>query len=402
MTIIEAARQLRARAVSALELTQESLRRIHESQPGLNAFVTITEELALQQARRADEELARGIDRGLLHGIPYALKDNFETRGIRTTCGSKFFADYIPAADSAVCERYREAGAVLVGKTGLHELAYGITSENPHFGVIRNPRDPARSPGGSSGGSGAAVAAGLVFFSLGSDTGGSIRIPAAWCGCVGFKPTFDTLPTRGLMPLGPSFDTAGPLTRTVEDAAAVMNIRLADSPPNLRVGVAANFFSATGHPGVPVEVPDPEETNRLGRLILMAEASAQFRHLLDHRGQLGSDVLALVEKGLTVSAVEYLEAQRRVAELRRQWEAVWRQVDLLITPTVPFDAPLIGAPDNRATATSFARPFNVLRFPALAVGGTQIIAPPDKDKTILDYAKYEKWNNLALSSKLAS
>lgn len=162
MTIEEASAKLRAREISAVELTQDSLRRIHEQQPRLNAFITITEELALVQARRADEELARGEDRGALHGIPYALKDNFKTRGIRTTCGSKIFADYIPDQDSAVYAKLTAAGAVLTGKTGLHELAYGITSDNPHFGTIRNPCDPARIPGGSSGGSGAAVAGGAL------------------------------------------------------------------------------------------------------------------------------------------------------------------------------------------------------------------------------------------------
>ena len=201
LTITEAGRRLRAREVSAVELAQESLSRIRESQPRLNAFITITDELALSEAHRADEELARGIDRGSLHGVPYAIKDNFLTRGIRTTGGSKLFENYVPDHDSAVGERLREAGAVLVGKTGLHELAYGVTSNNPHFGAVHNPRDPARISGGSSGGSAAAVAANLVPFAIGTDTGGSIRIPAAYCGCVGLKPTFDLVSRAGLMPL---------------------------------------------------------------------------------------------------------------------------------------------------------------------------------------------------------
>ena len=146
--------------------------------------------------------LRRGIDRGPLHGIPYALKDLFATRGIRTTAGSKIFADHVPDYDCAVFEKLTEAGAVLMGKTGMHELAYGITNDNPHFGPVRNPHDPARISGGSSGGSGAAVAADMVFFAMGTDTGGSIRIPAAYCGCVGLKPTFGRVSRYGVLPLG--------------------------------------------------------------------------------------------------------------------------------------------------------------------------------------------------------
>ena len=217
MNIQQAAAKLRAREVSAVELAKDSLRRIHEEQPRLNGFITITEELALAQAARADDELARGIDRGPLHGIPYALKDVLATRGIRTTVGSKIFADHVPDHDSAVFEKLTEAGAVLMGKTGLQEFAYGITCNNPHFGAIRNPHDPDRIPGGSSGGSGVAVATDMVFFAMGSDTGGSIRIPAAFCGCVGLKPTSGRVSRYGVMPLDFSLDHMGPLTRTATE-----------------------------------------------------------------------------------------------------------------------------------------------------------------------------------------
>ena len=219
VNIEEAVAKLRTHEVSAVELAEESLRRIQEAQPRLNAFITITEELALEQAVRADSELARGIDRGPLHGIPYALKDLFATRGIRTTCGSKIFANRIPDHDSEVYKTLTEAGAVLMGKTGMHEFAYGITNDNPHFGPVRNPLDTARIPGGSSGGSGASVAADLVFFAMGTDTGGSIRVPASYCGCVGLKPTYGLVSRAGVFPLGLSLDHVGPLTRTVRDAA---------------------------------------------------------------------------------------------------------------------------------------------------------------------------------------
>ncbi|HYA17157.1 MAG TPA: amidase [Bryobacteraceae bacterium] len=356
MTITEAGRKLRAREVSAVELAEESLRRIKAEQPRLNAFITITEDVARAQARQADEELARGIDRGPLHGIPFALKDNFETKGIRTTCGSKLFADYIPERDCAVYEQLRERGAVLMGKTGLHELAYGITSNNPHFGAVRNPQDPTRIPGGSSGGNGAAVAADMVFFAMGSDTGGSIRIPAAFCGCVGFKPTFGLVNRRGLMPLGDSFDHAGPMTRTVEDAAIVMDLPLTNAQ-NLRICDTP---------------PDLEEVNAIGRLILLAEAASVFAPYLDRRAEIGPDVLGLIEAGLQVSAVEYLEAQRRRAEIREEWQEFWKKYDVLILPTVDIEPPRVDDPavnsqQVRVACTRLVRPFNVLGFPAVSI-----------------------------------
>src|SRR5579863_4896339 len=271
MTIEEAAASLRARKISSVELARESLRTIREQQPRLNAFITVTEDLALQQARRADEELGRGVDRGPLHGIPYSLKDVFATKGIRTTCGSKILAEHIPDHDSAVYERLGEAGAVLMGKNGMHELAYGITSNNPHFGTIRNPRNTNCIPGGSSGGSAAAVASDQVFFSIGSDTGGSIRVPAAYCGCVGLKPTSGRVSRYGILPLDFSLDHAGPLTRTVRDAALVMNaiagfdrrddtcsrLPVPDYLPGAevslsgrRLGIPENFFNERVSPAV--------------------------------------------------------------------------------------------------------------------------------------------------------
>ncbi|MBI4877238.1 MAG: Asp-tRNA(Asn)/Glu-tRNA(Gln) amidotransferase GatCAB subunit A, partial [Acidobacteria bacterium] len=223
MTILEAAAALRAREVSSIELTRQSLQRTARLNPQLNAFLTPTEDLALEQARKADGELGGGVDRGPLHGIPIALKDVFSTRGIRTTCGSKLFADHVPATDAAVVESLRAGGAVLMGKLNMHELAYGITSNNPHYGAVRNPWDLERVPGGSSGGSGAAVAAGLVFMAMGSDTGGSIRIPASYCGVVGLKPTSGRVSRYGVMPLDFSLDHMGPLARSVRDAAAALN-----------------------------------------------------------------------------------------------------------------------------------------------------------------------------------
>jgi aspartyl-tRNA(Asn)/glutamyl-tRNA(Gln) amidotransferase subunit A len=382
MTIGQAAARLRAREVSALELAQESLRRIREAQPRLNAFITVTEELALERARRADEELARGIDRGPLHGIPYALKDVFDMRGIPTTCGSKIFSDRVAEHDSAVFEKLTEAGAVPMGKTGLHELAYGITNDNPHFGAVRNPHDAGRIAGGSSGGSGAAVAGGMVFFALGTDTGGSTRIPAAYCGCAGLKPTMGRVSRYGMMPLGFSLDHAGVLARDARDAALVLNAiagfdRRDDSssrrpvPDYLpaggsslngrRVGVPEKFFNerlapevergvadalrraeSLGARLVSVATPDPAEINVVGRLILLAEASALMRPYLERRTDFGPDVLALLDQGRLISATDYIDAQRLRRLYQEKWARVWERADVLFTPTTPIEAPRIG------------------------------------------------------------
>jgi len=444
MTIEQAAARLRAREVSALELAQESLRRIREEQLRLNAFITVTEDLALQRARRADEELARGIDRGPLHGIPYALKDVFDMRGVRTTCGSKVFAERVADKDCAVVEKLDEAGAVPMGKTGLHELAYGITNDNPHFGPVRNPHDLERIAGGSSGGSGAAVAAGLVFFSLGTDTGGSTRIPAAYCGCVGLKPTFGRISRCGMAPLGFTLDHAGVLARTTRDAALVLNALagfdkrddsssrqpvpdyLPDSQVSLsgrRIGVPENFFNSQltstverawrdalrraesmGARLVPLQVPDPAEINTVGRVILLAEASTLMQPYLERRDDFGTDVLELLYQGLLVSATTYIDAQRLRRAYQQRWKSVvWEQVDFLATPTVAMEAPRIGEDkvlvgdseqDVRLASTRLVRPFNVLGLPAVSVPmwpgklpiGLQIISKPFNEAEALAVA----------------
>jgi aspartyl-tRNA(Asn)/glutamyl-tRNA(Gln) amidotransferase subunit A len=446
MTISEAAAKLRAHEVSSVELARESLRAIHREQPRLNAFITITEDLALEQARRADDELARGIDRGPLHGIPYALKDVFATRGIRTTCGSKLFFDFVPDYDCAVYERLTEAGAVLMGKTGLHELAYGVTNNNPHFGPVRNPRDPERIPGGSSGGSGAAVAAEMVFFAMGTDTGGSIRIPAAYCGCVGIKPTSGRVSRYGVLPLDFSLDHMGPLTRTAKDAGLVMNAiagfdarddtsskqpvadyaaatRSAGDPSKplagLRLGAPENFFTermvpevraafssaldrarSLGASIVTVRVPDPAEINVVGRVILLSEVSALMQPYAHRRSDFGPDVLALIDQGRLVPATDYVNAQRLRRIYQQEWSKLWRDVDLILTPTAPIGPPLIGQQsvpidgieeDARLATTRFVRPINVLGVPALSipiqsgnfVAGLQIVGAPFSENLLI-------------------
>ncbi len=234
MTIQEAGAALRAKKITSVELTNQSLQRIAESNPKLNAFITVLADQARAQAAALDTELAQGHDRGPLHGIPIAHKDLVMTRGIRTTAGSKIFSDFIPTEDAEVATKLTAAGAVTIGKTGLHELAYGITSTNPHFGAIHNPWDLNRIPGGSSGGSGAAVSAQLVFMATGTDTGGSIRIPSSFCGTVGLKPTYERVSRRGVLPLGLTLDHIGPMTRTVRDAAISFNAMAVHPPPTSR------------------------------------------------------------------------------------------------------------------------------------------------------------------------
>lgn len=439
MTIEQAAAKLRTREVSALELAQESLRAIHELQPKLNAFITITEELALEQARRADDELARGLDRGPLHGIPYALKDVFATRGIRTTCGSKIFADHVPDHDSAVYEKLTGAGAVLMGKTGLQEFAYGITCNNPHFGAIRNPHDPERIPGGSSGGSGVAVAAEMVFFAMGSDTGGSIRIPAAFCGCFGLKPTSGRVSRYGVMPLDFSLDHMGPLTRSAQDAGLVMNAISGFDPRDdtssrhpvpdcsrstatlqgKRIGLPENFFNeriapevaaafiaavvraeAAGARLVPIRVPDPAEINTISRVILLAEASALMEPYVHRRADFGEDVIALLDQGRLLAATDYINAQRLRRLYQREWSKLWEKVDCIFTPTAPIMAPRIGEThievdgireDVRLASTRLVRAINVLGMPAASIPlpvnglpiGLQVIAKPFAEEDLV-------------------
>ena len=221
-TISQAAAAIRAGETSSVELTRLSLARIELLDGLLNAFVTVTADEALEQAARADGELAAGRDRGLLHGIPVAVKDLIDTRGVLTTYGSRYYADHVPDEDAVVIAALREAGAVSLGKTGLHELAFGTTSVNPFFGAIGNPWRPDHHPGGSSGGSAVAVAAGMAFAALGTDTGCSIRLPAQCCGIVGHKPTYGLVSKAGVMELVPSMDHVGPMTRTVRDAALVL------------------------------------------------------------------------------------------------------------------------------------------------------------------------------------
>lgn len=429
MTIGEAARALRAREVSCLELTNRCLDEIAKQNGRLNAFITVTEPAARKRARELDDELARGVDRGPLHGIPIAHKDLMWTRGVRTTSGSKLYTDFVPDRDAVVVERLERAGAVNLGKTGLHELAYGVTSENPHFGVIRNPRDLERSPGGSSGGSGAAVAADMALMATGTDTGGSIRIPATFCGVVGLKPTYGVVDKTGVQALSQTLDHVGPLVRCVEDARLTFEA-IADpgrprparvGPGQVRIGLPENFYFSgvdaevtaavrraaqlaeqAGAPVAPVRVPDVEALNAVGRVILSAEASALYEPHWPRREDFGRDVLALLDQGRLIPATDYINAQRLRRKMLGEFHKLFRSIDVLFTPTSPITAPRIGQKqvtlngephDTRLAATRFVRGVNVLGFPALSIPcgeskeglpiGLQMIARPFEEELLL-------------------
>ncbi len=445
MTILEAAHALRERTVSSVELTEAALKSARELNPKFNAFISLMEDSARAQAKAADADLSKGTDRGPLHGVPIAVKDVFETRGVRTTCGSAIFKDNVPTRDAAVVEKLAAAGAVLIGKTGLHELAYGITSNNPHFGTIRNPRDPERIPGGSSGGSGAAVAADIVFMAMGSDTGGSIRIPAAFCGTVGLKPTSGRVSRYGVMPLDFSLDHMGPLTRSARDAAvtlqAIAGFDARDDTSSrepvdgylpaprctirgVRIGLPENFYFDRLDPDVdaavrlmaktaedlgahviPVRVPDIAALNVVGRVILLAEASALMEKHTANRSQFGADVLALFDQGRLLPATDYINAQRLRRIMQRDFAQLWQRVDCLFTPTTPMAAPRIGetaaqlgdqTEDVRLAATRLVRGINVLGLPALSMPcgadrrglpvGLQIVGRPFDEALILRVA----------------
>ncbi len=425
---------LRGGKISSRELVEEALRKIAKLDGRLNSFLTVTGDLARAQADALDRELAEGRDRGILHGIPIAHKDLVRTKDIRTTGGSKIFADYVPTRDAAVARILMQAGAVSVGKTGLHELAYGITSNNPHYGAIHNPWDLARIPGGSSGGSAAAVAAGIVPFATGTDTGGSIRVPASFCGIVGFKPTFGKIRTAGVLPLSVTQDHVGPMTRTVRDAAIAFQAMTVQPsgyvPPRkvemrgVRVGVPRNYFfddvdaevvasvknaieraEKSGAQVVEIDVPDMMALTRAGATCLLAEAAAALRPYLERRGDFGEDVLGRLDQGRTILAIDYLDALRVRRSTSRAFIKLWEHVDCLFTPSTPMTAPLIGAKfvkfggeqeEVRAAGTRFTRGMNALGLPAISLPcgfsrsglpiGLQIIGARDRDDFVLQAA----------------
>jgi len=439
-TISDLAPLLRSKAISPLELTRTCLERIDKLDPVLNAFITVTADSALAQARAAESEMARGDWRGPLHGVPIALKDLIDTAGIRTTAASALFADRIPTEDAEVVRRLKQACAVILGKNNLHEFAYGGSSLVSHFGDVHNPWDTAHIAGGSSGGSAAAVAARLCYAAIGTDTAGSIREPAALCGCVGFKPTYGRVSCRGVIPLSWSPDHVGPLTATVEDAAIVLQaiagydpadvttseVPVADyvsavreSPKNLRVGVPRTYFydDLDAEVAVAVEqalgviktlVADLKSISLdlpTDRKLQSAESYAYHaENVAKSPEKYQAETLRRIMSGANVTAAEYILARREMDEARRSIREIFGHVDLLITPTVPTPAPAIADLKRNPDALRPAeikllrntRPFNVWGLPAISVPcgftqnglpiGLQISGPQWREDLVLRLA----------------
>lgn len=382
----QVAAKIRSGETSSAALAELMLARIEELNPILNAFITVTSELALRQAAQADEELGQGHDRGPLHGIPVAIKDLIATEGIRTTGGSKLYENWVPDTDATVVTRLKDAGAVILGKTGLHELAYGVTSINKFFGAIGNPWAPDHDPGGSSGGSASAVAAGMAYAAIGTDTGCSIRQPAHCCGIVGFKPTFGVVSKAGVFPLIWTMDHVGPLTRTVEDAAVVLNaiagydeddnysvaepqFEPVDLAPRsiggLKIGIMRKHFfaghtevlevvenaiaemEALGAEVVELEIPDIDDAVAAIRATYV-EATAVYAADLDQTPEAFSeDVRWKLEATKEITGVQYADAQNFRKGFTERVDALMLECDILLTPTATVAAaPIADRPDD--------------------------------------------------------
>ena len=393
--------------LSPQALTEACFRQIERLNPKLNAFITILEPSTINYQQRT----------GSLAGVPFAIKDLIETKGIKTTAGSLFFKDYIPNEDAAVIQKLKAAGAVIMGKTNLHEIALGVTTINPHFGASRNPWDTKRIAGGSSGGSAAAVAAGMSLAALGTDTGGSIRIPASLCGVVGLKPTFGRVSLRGVIPLSWNLDHVGPITRTVKDGALVLQIIAgydAQDPASLQmllgdylnhledkikgkkialaageyvhksnvevitaVDDAAKVFTSLGAKVEQVEMDFLHEAALANGLMTQADGAAYHRErLAEHPDWFSADVRQRLETGRAFTSTEYSLARRTQAEMKLRFAQFFERYDFLLLPTTPITAPLIE--DNESTPpeyaveqarrlTRFTAPFNLTGLPAISI-----------------------------------
>ena len=443
-SISEVSELLRRRKLSPVELTRSILDRIEKLNPALNAFITVTADQAMKSAQEAESEIQQKKWRGPLHGVPLALKDLFDTAGVRTTAGSAMFKDRVPAEDAEVVRRLKAAGAVLLGKTNMHEFAFGGSSLVTYYGGVHNPWNLAYIAGGSSGGSAAAVAAALCFGALGSDTAGSIRNPAAYCGIVGLKPTYGLVSTRGVIPLSWSLDHVGPMTRTVSDTALLLQAiagydpeertsrrmdvpnyfsALHTRPASLRLGVPRDFFfegldpeieAATnralavlekltkGIRDVSISARTQEE---LRATVRSAEAYAYHAELIARSPELYQpETLGRLRAGAAVGAVEYIHAVQQLERTRRSIGEVFRTVDAIVTPTCPINPPAIAqiGPDRNGSPEFVARniqdssPFNVYGWPAISVPcgftskglpiGLQISGPLGGDAVVLQVA----------------
>ncbi|HEU4343064.1 MAG TPA: amidase [Candidatus Binatia bacterium] len=442
LTLTEAGAGLRRKEFSPVELAETCLRRIEALDDKLHSFITVTADLALQQARKAEQEIGAGNYRGPLQGIPIALKDLYATKGIRTTCHSAVLEDWIPDHDATAAAKLMEAGAVLLGKLGMHEFAFGGPSIDAPFPAVRNPWNTAHVPGGSSSGSGAALAAGLCYGSLGSDTGGSIRTPSSHCGVVGIKPTYGRASRYGVVPLSWSLDHTGPMARNVEDCALLLEaIAGYDSKDPASADVAVPDFRSEmkqGIKGLRIGVPrehwfneqkgtDPEtETlfnaalktlvslgativeidgrpfataRKANQTILIAEAYAYHeRRLQEAPEKFGTSVRRRMLEGAFLSAADYITALRARSALNEQIRENFSKVELFATPTAPRPPEAFATmdPNEQNLRPSFTNPFNLTGLPAISVPcgftpgnlpvGLQIVAQPFHEASLFRVA----------------
>jgi aspartyl-tRNA(Asn)/glutamyl-tRNA(Gln) amidotransferase subunit A len=441
LTLSEASQQIQKRAVSPVDLTQACLGRIERLNPQLNAYITVTAGSALEEAKTAEREISEGKWRGPLHGIPMAVKDLIETAQVRTTAASAVLQNYVPGHDAPIVQRLREAGVVMLGKLNLHEFAYGGSGIIGHFGAARNPWNSAHITGGSSSGSAAAVSAGLCYGAIGTDTAGSIRLPASCCGIVGLKPSYGLVSTRGVIPLSWTHDHAGPMARTVADTALILQAIASYDPADicshkfpavhypaameentrpLRLGVPREFFwqqldaeveqaaeaalkllseLTTGAHDVRISVPTDTAVFRCEPF------SYHQKYLAEHGNEYHPETLRRIRTGAEVTATEYIDGYRKLQQHRRDILRVFEEVDLLITPTTTILTPTIAgleaAPQElRPTEIMMlrnTRPFNVFGLPTISIPcgfsksglpiGLQISGAPGAEGTVLALAK---------------
>ena len=439
-SILELSRPLRKGEISPVELTRDCLAKIEKLNPALNSFITVTADLALAQAREAEAEIRRGDWRGPLHGVPIALKDLIDTAGIRTTAASALFKDRIPAEDAEVVRRLKNAGAVFLGKQNLHEFAYGGSSVISYFGEVRNPWDTEFISGGSSGGSAAAVAAGMGYGAVGTDTAGSVREPAALCGVVGLKPTYGRVSLRGVIPLSWSLDHAGPITSTVADAAVMLQAIAGYDPQDqnsvevaeddylalldlgadrIRVGIPRKFFYEDLDPEVAcaveqalgvlkslvAEIGEIELAVPTDRTLQAAESYAYHAEFVARSPELyQAETLRRIRTGEKIFAPEVEERRRELKQVRSEISRVFEDIDVLVTPTTPIVAPALAelkeSPDllrpRELALLRNTRPFNVWGLPAVSVPcgftkadlpiGLQIAGPHWAESRVLQVA----------------
>lgn len=444
ITIAEASDLLRRREISPVDLTTSCLARIEQLNPTINAFITVMHESALDQARVAEKEINAGHWRGPLHGIPIGLKDLIDTAGVKTTCGSALFADRVPAEDAAVVQRLKTAGAVLIGKQNMQEFAYGGTSTSSYFGPVRNPWDVERIAGGSSGGSAAAVATGMCFGAIGTDTGGSVRQPAAFCGIVGLKPTYGRVSLRGVFPLSPSLDHVGTLTRSVVDAALMLGViagydRLdttsVDWPVDAymealqvktrpRIGVVRRPFFDDLDPqiegamnaglerirGLSSDVREIELPSIPSAVQAPEVYAVHAKYFSKSREMYGPWMRERLRQAAEVDAVAYIVARQELDRVRRFVGDVFSEVDLLVTPTsqVPpitiKEAMEMSPPPAGERWLWNTRPFNAYGLPTISIPcgftstglpiGLQVSAPHFAEANLLSFAHHFEQMNL--------